>query len=473
MSLFENIRIALNNVRSNLLRTIITMLIIAFGITALVGILTAIDSLVFSMNDSFSNMEANTFRIIPKRDGVQGRRRGRQAKRADVISYEQAMEFKDRFDFPSKVSIYCWGTGAAVAKYGSKKTNPNVRVWGIDELHLDVKGYEIQAGRNLSETEVTSGQNKAIIGSDIVKALFKSKPESAINKVITVGNLRYKVVGVLDSKGSSMGMSQDRVIFIPLKKAKTLYGHARKNYNVHVGLSNLERIDEAISTSIGTFRNIRKLKLSQDNDFEIRKSDGLIEVIKENTATIRLSAIAIALITLLGAAIGLMNIMLVSVTERTREIGITKALGATRRNVLTQFLTEAVVICQLGGLVGMMRINLGSTPPENDDYFFLGVLILAALAFIYRAFNPSDRIRFTEEGLWTKESGKQPWENLGGIAIETRRGYKGIQEPTLLFLFEPGTVKEDDFLELAFRFSDLNVSEEKFRELLTGPFCGR
>jgi len=354
MGLLENIKIALGNVRSNLLRTIITMLIIAFGITALVGILTAIDSLVFSMNDSFSSMEANTFRVVPKRDGVQGNRRGRQSKRADVIDYKQAMEFKKRFDFPSQVSIYCWGTGIGVAKYGNKKTNPNTRVWGVDEYHLSVKGFEIEAGRNFTEMEVTSAQNKAIIGSDIVEALFDDNPERAVDKIITIGNVRYKVVGVLATKGAAMGQSQDRVIFIPLKKAKSLYGHSNKNYTVHVGMSNINRMDEAISSTIGIFRNIRKLKLNQANDFEIRKSDSLLQIIKENTATIRLSAIGIALITLLGAAIGLMNIMLVSVTERTREIGICKALGATRKNVLTQFLTEAVVICQLGGLVGIV-----------------------------------------------------------------------------------------------------------------------
>lgn len=378
MTLKENIRIALGNVRSNLLRTIITMLIIAFGITALVGILTSIDSMIYSMNDSFSNMEANTFKILPKQDGVKGRRGGRGQKRGDVISYKQAMDFVDRFDYPSKTTVHTWGTGIATAKYKNEKTNPNVRVYGIDNFYLDVKGNEIAVGRNFTEAEITSGQNKAIIGNDIVKALFDDNKEVALNKVISVGNIKYKIIGVLDSKGSTMGMSQDRVILIPLLKAKTIYGHANKNYNVDVALSSLDRMDEAISSSIGIFRSIRKLKLSQDNDFEIRKSDGLIELLKENTVSIRLSAIGIALITLLGAAIGLMNIMLVSVTERTREIGICKALGATRKNVLTQFLTEAVVICQLGGLVGIvLGILIG-----NIVTYFMGGTFLIPWAWI-------------------------------------------------------------------------------------------
>ena len=378
MKIIENVQIALGNVRSNLLRTIITMLIISFGIMALVGILTSIDSMLYSLNDSFSNMEANSFRIRPKRDGVSGKRGGRQVKIGDVVTYKQGVEFKDKFNYPSKIALSCFGTAIATAKYGGEKTNPNVMVLGTDENYLNVKSYDIAIGRNFTDTEITSGQNKAIIGFDIVKALFNENMDKAINSIISVGNIKYKIIGVLESKGASMGMSQDRRILIPLLKAKTLYGHSQKNYDITVALTSVEKMNDAISTAIGTFRNIRKLKLSQDNDFEIRKADGLIERLKENTVAIRLSAIGIALITLLGAAIGLMNIMLVSVTERTREIGICKALGATRRNILIQFLTEAVVICQLGGLVGIVfGILIG-----NILTFFIGGTFLIPWAWI-------------------------------------------------------------------------------------------
>ena len=373
MNTLENIKIALGNVRSNLLRTIITLLIIALGITALVGILTAIDTMIYSMNDNFSNMEANSFRIMPKRDGVQGNRRGKRAKMGEVISFKEAMDFKDKYEFPSRTAVYCYGTGAATVKFGQEKTNPNVRIYGVDNFYLDVKSYEIELGRNFSESEVTSGQRKCVIGMDIVKALFKNNVEKALNKVIAVGNVKYKVVGILKSKGSSMGMSSDRVVLIPLLKAKTLYGHQNKNYNIAVSLSSVERMDDAVSSAIGVLRNVRKLKVSQDNDFEIRKSDGLIEVLKENTATIRMATVGIALITLLGAAIGLMNIMLVSVTERTREIGICKALGATRKNILMQFLTEAIVICQLGGIVGII---LGILVGNIMTYFMGGSFLI-------------------------------------------------------------------------------------------------
>lgn len=354
MSVNENIKVALESVKSNLLRAILTIMIIAFGIMALVGILTAIDAALYSLQDNIIRMGANSFEIEPKRDRVVGNRRGRQSKQAGVITFNQAMEFKEKFDFPARVSVRVFGTELATVKYGDEKTNPNVRFIGIDENFLDVKGYEIEYGRNLSMSEVITGSNKVIIGMDIVKLLFDEKPDKAIGKVISVGNIKYKVVGILKSKGSSMNASEDRVIFAPLLNVKQYYGSQNRNYNISVATFHAEDMEAAEAMAIGTFRNVRSLKTSEENDFELFKSDSFINFLKENTVKFRWAAIGIGLITLLGAAIGLMNIMLVSVTERTREIGVRKALGATRFNVLLQFLTEAIVICQLGGIFGIL-----------------------------------------------------------------------------------------------------------------------
>ena len=354
MSVNENVKVALESVKSNLLRAILTILIIGFGIMALVGILTAIDAALYSLQDNFIRMGANSFEIEPKRDRVSGNRRGRKAKRAEVITFNQAMEFKERFNFPARVSVRVFGTSLATAKYGEEKTNPNVRFIGIDENFLDVKGYEIELGRNLSMAEVMSGSNKIIIGMDIVNSLFDNKLEKAVNKIISVGNIKYKVVGILKSKGSTLNANEDRVIFAPLLNVKRYYGSQKRNYNISVAAFKPEDLEAAEAVTIGTFRNVRGLKASQENDFELFKSDSFINILKENTVKFRWAAITIGLITLLGAAIGLMNIMLVSVTERTREIGVRKALGATRTNILLQFLTEAIVICQLGGIMGIL-----------------------------------------------------------------------------------------------------------------------
>lgn len=355
MNLTENIKIALNSIRSNFIRAVLTLLIIAVGITCLVGILTAIDTILYSMSNSFNRMGANSFYVYPARDNMKSRKRGKETKKSDPISFSQAMNFKKRFDFSTaKVSVNTFCQWNSVVKFGAKKTNPNIRLVGIDENYLDASAYDLDIGRNFSQTEIDNGDHKIIIGNELVNTLFNEKKELAIGKVIHVGNTRYKVIGVLASKGSSMTQSHDRRVFIPLLNAKRYYGYADRNYSLMVSIKDPTRMESATAEATGIMRNIRRLKASQENDFEIRKSDGILQTLKEITTELRLATIAIALMTLLGAAIGLMNIMLVSVTERTREIGVRKALGATRFNILFQFLMEAVVITILGGIVGII-----------------------------------------------------------------------------------------------------------------------
>jgi putative ABC transport system permease protein len=355
MQFSENLAQAIRSVRANSLRAILTLLIIAFGIMALVGILTSIDALLFTMNDNFSRMGANSFDIRPGTNGnLHGNNRGREEKRADPINFRQAMEFKERYSYPSaKVSVSGMGKWDAIVKNGKEKTNPTVLIFGVDENFLDVRGYDLSMGRNFTNIEEEGGTQVAIIGMDIVNSIFNKTPEKALNQDIII-NQRYIVIGVLASKGASMNQSADRRILIPLSTERRLYGYADKNYSITVSASTAPQIDDAISSAIGLMRNIRQLKAAEENDFETFQSDSLLNMLKENTATIRIATILIGLITLIGAAIGLMNIMLVSVTERTREIGISKALGATRANILSQFLTEAVLICQIGGIVGIV-----------------------------------------------------------------------------------------------------------------------
>ena len=306
------------------------------------------------MSDSFNRLGANSLNIRPTRENIRSNRDGRQTKAADPIYFAQATDFKDRYDFPgTEVSISTFCTRSAEIAYNGEVTNPTVRVYGIDDQYLNVTNYKLAKGRNFTSLEATEGAQKAIIGMDIVKELFNEKPERAVNKIIQINAARYKVIGVLESKGSSFGESQDRRIFITLMKAKQLYGYANKGYSLTVAINNLVDIEDAKTAIVGPMRNIRKLKASQDNDFEIRTSDSIMNTLKDMTFNLRMGTIAIAMMTLLGASIGLMNIMLVSVTERTREIGVSKALGAKRKNILIQFLTEAIVITQIGGIVGV------------------------------------------------------------------------------------------------------------------------
>lgn len=337
-----------------MLRSVLTLLIIAFGIMALVGILTGIDAIAFSLSDNLSNLGANSFSIERKWGEVRSNRRGRQQKTSPVVTYKQSMEFKERFVYPAKVAVGCYGTGSATVKFGDIKTNPNVTFNGADENFMDVKGVEIALGRNFSKIEVESGASVAVIGSDIVKTLFDGKNEKALDQIISVNAHRYRVVGIMAEKGSSMNESSDRKVYAPLVNVKALFMSDDRDYFLMVAVPDANNMEAAQSEATGLFRQIRGLSPGEEDDFEIFASDSIVAILKENTVTLRLATVAIGLMTLLGAAIGLMNIMLVSVTERTREIGISKALGATRRSVMLQFLTEAIIICQFGGIVGII-----------------------------------------------------------------------------------------------------------------------
>ncbi len=355
MDLMENIRVAFRSVRANLLRAALTTLIIAVGIMALVGILTAIDAAIYSLSANISSLGANTFTVERVRDQVRRRGGGRNRATSEPFTYEQSMEFAERFSYPgAAVSVSFFARGAVEATYGETTTNPNVSIVGMSSNYLNSKGYEIESGRNLLPREAREGGNMAIIGSDLVDEFFGGNAERALNKEIVTGPLRLRVIGTLKSKGTGMNGNQDRRIMIPLQTAKRFYGSSRTNYLMMVAVSDPTGIDAAMAEATVTLRKVRRLRAGEENDFQLENSSDLVSMIKDNTVTLRLGAVSIGLMTLLGAAIGLMNIMLVSVTERTREIGVRKALGATRRNVLLQFLVEAVIICQLGGILGIL-----------------------------------------------------------------------------------------------------------------------
>lgn len=355
MNYYESLLLALGSIRANLLRSMLTLMIIAVGITCLVGILTAIDSILFSMSDNFNKLGANSFNIKPLSEAMGVTEKGKKQKVAEAINFNQAMAFKNAYSYgTSRVSIDAFGTNNATVKYNNKKSNPNIRVIGIDENYLNTSSYEVEVGRNFTTSEIMSTGNKVILGSDLVDLLFDSKPEKAVGQLVNINSNRYLVIGTLKSRGSSTGGSNDRRVFITLYNSKVLYNYNDKPYNITVAVAESREIDNSISHAIGVMRNVRKLNIADVNDFEIQKSDGILNQLKSMTTSLRWGTIIIAMLTLLGASIGLMNIMLVSVTERTREIGIRKALGATRKNVLSQFLIEAVVICLIGGIAGII-----------------------------------------------------------------------------------------------------------------------
>lgn len=355
MTIGENVAQAFWAIKANLLRAVLTLLIIAFGIMALVGILTSIDAIKSSLANNLASMGTNTFNIIRKGTGMGGGRHGDRQKVGEKISFQQALAFKENYNYPATVSMSALGSMSSVVKHQKYETDPNITVYGADENYLNVAGYKLAVGRNVTDLESEIGRNIVILGSEIAKKLFPNYSLSNIvGKHIAIRNIQFLVVGVLEEKGSSMTFSGDKMVIIPLQTLRKYFGSQTDSYNLSVMVSDAMGIDPAMAEAEGVFRRVRKIPIAEESDFELEKSDGLISFIVDNTATLQMAAIFIGLITLLGAAIGLMNIMLVSVTERTREIGICKSLGATRRTILIQFLVEAIVICQMGGFVGIL-----------------------------------------------------------------------------------------------------------------------
>ncbi|MDP4184897.1 MAG: ABC transporter permease [Bacteroidota bacterium] len=349
--LSENIRIALHAIRSNLLRTILTVMIIAIGIMALVGILTAIEAIKASISKEFTFMGANTFSIrgkgLSRHEEEQSRRRN-----YSYINFYQAKEFKEKFNFPAIVSLSYEATGTGTLKYGSVKTNPNIAVRGIDENYVLTSGFEIEQGRNMNEEDVRSAKMVTLIGPAIVSKLFPDV--DPIGKEIWIGSGKYLVIGVLKTKGSSLGINSDQICFIPHTNARIYFSRPEISFTVQVMANSPQLIDVAVNEAEGIFRTVRKLSAWDENDFEIEKSDNLVNILLGNIRNITLVATIIGLITLCGAAVGLMNIMLVAVAERTREIGIRKAIGASSGTVKRQFLIESIIIGQIGGALGII-----------------------------------------------------------------------------------------------------------------------
>jgi putative ABC transport system permease protein len=349
----ENIKIAIESIKSHKLRSWLTIGIIAFGIMALVGILTSIDAVKYFLKDNFSMMGANTFNIRNRSLRVHV---GGQAPRSEyyrTITYDEAVSFKERFDFPASTSISTWGTGIATVKYGSEKSSPNIGVIGGDENFIENAGYEIEKGRNMSQAEIRDGRHVVVIGSEVEDILFKDG-ETPLDKVIAIGPGKYRVIGVLKEKGSSAAFSGDRRCIVPINNVRSYFSRPNMNYSISIKSENPQKMEAAINEATGLFRIIRDVPIGEDENFTMVKSDNIVEMLNDFLKEIRIGAIVIGIITLFGAVIGLMNIMLVSVAERTREIGIRKAVGANSSRILRQFLVEAIVIGQLGGIFGII-----------------------------------------------------------------------------------------------------------------------
>ncbi|ANI89442.1 hypothetical protein A9P82_09120 [Arachidicoccus ginsenosidimutans] len=361
MDISDSFSLAFRTVRSNKLRTGITVTIIALGIMALIGIVTSTTAMKEKMRSTFSGMGANGFTITFKdqqRFGNSVRvKTGKLHKKSDLdkpISLTEAEAFKRIYKFPASVSIALAVTGSVEIHYKNIKTNPNISLSGGDENYILVNGFRVQSGRNLSLSDVQSGRNVCVLGNDVAAKLFGDNVSRAVDKMILLGTLPYRVIGVLAAKGSGSGGSQDNFVLTSYNNIRRMGLSSANSFSLGIATNNVQQVSNAVSEATGIFRAVRKLQPMEDDNFVVNKSDEFIEKLLNNLKYIEWGSIAIGAITLLGAAIGLMNIMLVSVSERTKEIGLVKAIGGKKKNIRQQFLFESTIISLLGAAFGIL-----------------------------------------------------------------------------------------------------------------------
>ena len=384
----ENIKIALGSIKTQLLRTILTIVIIAIGITALVSILTVVSALENTVSSNFASMGANTFNIrqyeLEVRVGNSGRNNDREINNP-IISYPEAKAFQEKYTYPfTHASLSFTATSGAEVKYENQKTDPEIQILGVDDYFLTNSGLELADGRNFTGFDIENNTFVCVVGSDFANGLLKDV--NPVGKTISIRGAKFKVIGILKEKGSTFGNSQDLRVMIPIQVARSLFSQPNINYNLSVLVEKKELLEAAIDQAIITMRQVRKQNPVEESNFGIVRSDELINQILSLTSVLSVSAWIIVIITIFGSSIALMNIMLVSVTERTREIGVRKALGATKNTIAFQFFTETIVIGQLGGLLGIiLGITIGSVFAAFLEFQFI-IPWMAIIAAVITSF---------------------------------------------------------------------------------------
>ncbi len=415
--------LAYRTVRSNKLRTGITVAIIAFGIMALVGIVTAIQAMNQKLTESFSTMGANGFTLRYKERNIRfgnsndelkvtkkGARKEKASNLGKLITIDEAERFMANYNFPATGGISTVATRNAIASFGSTKTSPNVFLFGGDEAYLNLNGFEILTGRNFSRRDVQSAASVCLLGYDVSKKLFKNAQSKGVSQVVRINGIPYRVIGVLASRGSSFGFSRDNIIITGYKNIQRNF-LANGSYTIGIKTHDLNQVEEGMGEAEGVFRAVRKLNTTEESNFVLDRSDSVAEKAMNSLGFLTVSVTVIGLITLIGAAIGLMNIMLVSVTERTKEVGLIKAIGGKSKTVRQQFLTEAVIISVLGALIGIVLgisvgnlfsvvLNTGFVVPWNwVAYGIIICTVVGLLAGSYPAWkagklNPIEALRY-------------------------------------------------------------------------------
>lgn len=357
MNINQTLALSVQSIKNNKLRTSLTILGVVVGIFSIIVIMTIITMLQNSIESGLSQLSKNTFQIQKYDPTVGGGGHRRDRSRRD-ITIDEANRLKELLTNARYVGAEQWQWGRIV-KFGNKETNPNIQVAGITVDAMKTNNWIVSEGRSLRDNDVDNSRNVCLIGQDVVDKLFPNI--YPVGQTVRVDGRPLQVIGVLEREPSLFGQSRDNRIIMPITTWQSMFGKYTQSVNITVMSYGKEDYNELIESAIGHFRQIRKNGPGQPEDFYIFSNESMIEQVNNITDPIKIGALAVSVIALIAAGVGIMNIMLVSVTERTREIGIRKAVGARKSHILTQFLIEAVILCLIGGIIGiLLGVGIGN-----------------------------------------------------------------------------------------------------------------
>ncbi len=386
----ESLVMAFAAIRTNRLRSILTLLGITVGVFSIIAVMTAMGVLVNSIENGLSQLGANTFQIqrMPMFRSGNPRERAKYRNRKDIL-YSEGLRVKEHTTLAKAVGLEAWTFGKIIATPDGKKTNPNTQLAGEDIEGFTTNNWTIGDGRLFSQDELLNGKNVAVLGMGIVEKLFPMA--DPLGQTIRVDGIEYLVIGTIERQGGMLGGNQDNFITVPISSLFNVYGKDRE-IHIMVQSTSRETYEDCIEQVRGILRTARQVAPGDDDDFYIFSNDSMIEQFNNVTQYLRLGIMLISAVALVAAGVGIMNIMLVSVTERTREIGIRKAIGAKKINIRTQFILEAIVLSEMGGILGIvLGILVGnlsalflSVPPVIPfDWAALGFVICSAIGVIF------------------------------------------------------------------------------------------
>ncbi len=390
MKISQLIVLAFQSIKTNRLRTLLTVLGIVVGIFSIIVVMTIITMLQNTIENGFQFLSKNTFEIrkFPAIH-VGGEGSWEKYRNRKDITLNDFYRFEEMMT-DAKIVGAMQGRGGRIIKYGNEETNPNVYCVGVTQGVYSTLNLEIEEGREFRNNEIEYSSNVCVLGNFIVEKLFNNI--DPIGKVVKMDGKPLRVIGIIKKRPEIFGESQDNYIVIPITTFQSFYGRRKSNIDITIMAKSSESYSNTIESAIGYMRKIRKINPGEENDFDVFSNESLMGQVNGITGGVKIGALAVSIIALLAAGIGIMNIMLVTVTERTKEIGIRKAVGAKKKNILVQFLFEAVFLCLLGGFIGIaLGIVVGNLvggllsaqTAIPYDWVFIGMLLCLIVGVIF------------------------------------------------------------------------------------------